>query len=236
MNRVSVTIVDVMAFLVPGVVLLFGLLLMPVPEAWLTPLNDSLLARIPLLRTPWAAGACWVLAAYVLGFLLRLVSIQCMNLLTSRRWVARVELQATQLAETLRALINDPPFMAALDTIARSGDKRGVSACAPYFSYAKRVIRTRPELFVEAERLEAEVRFAAGLFIPFVVLAIDGGMRIPQHLAAALVLLTIGVAGALTVFRTFPERRVKEVFYDQLLAVIALRQPAEGKPTSQSSS
>jgi hypothetical protein len=232
MNRVSVTIVDFMAFLVPGVVLLFALVLIPLRDPWLAPLNESLLKRIPLLSNPWAAGGCWILSAYVLGFLLRLISIELMNLLTAHRWVDRVKGQSTHLSGAIEDAIDNQKLVAALKNIPGLGDGRGVSKCAPYFHFAKRIIRTRPELWVEAERLEAEVRLAAGLFVPFLVLAVDGVLRIPNGVAAALVLLFTGVAGAAIVFFAFPDRRVKEVLYDQLLALIALRYFGEPKKTS----
>lgn len=235
MNRVSVTIVDFMAFLVPGVVLLFGLVLVPIPDAWIAPLNDSVLQRMPLLNNPWAAGGCWILSAYVLGFLLRLISIELMNLLTSHRWVSRVRSQASELSEALEAAIGDPKLTTAIKAVSGLGDGRGVSSCAPYFHFVKRIIRTRPELWVEAERLEAEVRLVAGLFLPFVVIAVDGVLRIPQGIAPAAVLLITGGAGATVVFRTFPDRRVKEVLYDQLLALIALRWVVEVKTPAEPS-
>ncbi|MEO8382953.1 MAG: hypothetical protein ABI779_25070 [Acidobacteriota bacterium] len=223
------TIVDFMAFLVPGVVLLFGLTLAPVPDDWLAPLSQTFSARIPLLNNPWAAGGCWILSAYVLGFLLRLVSLELMNVLTSHKWVGRVSHQASELSKILELAINDEHLATALKAVSKLSDGRGVSECAPYFHFAKRVIRTRPELWVEAERLEAEVRLAAGLFIPFIVLVIDGVVRISHGVASALVLLLVGLAGATIVFHTFPERRIKEVLYDQLLAIIALRQSVAGK-------
>src|SRR5947209_1184530 len=107
MNRVAVTIVDFMAFLIPGVVVLFGLVLLPLPQAWLVPLNDSLIRRIPLLSYPWVAGGCWLVSAYVLGFLLRLVSIELMNVLTSHKWVSRVEREANELSSVIKTAIKD---------------------------------------------------------------------------------------------------------------------------------
>ena len=174
-----------------------------------------------------------MLSAYVLGFLLRLISIELMNLLTSHRWVDRVRRQASELSGALEAAIGDDNLATAIKAVSKLGDGRGVSACAPYFHFAKRIIRTRPELWVEAERLEAEVRLAAGLFVPFIVLALDGVIRMPRGIAPALVLLLVGSVGATIVVAMFPDRRIKEVLYDQLLALIALRQPVEPKTTAQ---
>ena len=224
MQRVSVTIVDFMAVLVPGVMFLFAILLAPWPDVWLTPLNESL-RRIPLLNNDWAAAVCWAIAAYVLGFLLRLTSIEIMNRLTARRWVSRVSSQIRQLEPSMKAAINDDTLVAALQEISAGRDRHGVGSCAPYFHYAKRIIRTEPELWVEAERLEAEVRLAAGLFVPFCALGIDGFARyLMSGGVSPLLLIALGSVGAVTIYMSFPERRIKEVLYDHLLALIALRQ------------
>jgi hypothetical protein len=196
--------------------------LIPWPEAWLTPLSDDLMRRIPLLDNPWAAGGCWLLAAYLSGFLLRLTSIELLNALTWTRWAERLTKEAARLAPPIKAAIKDDAVITALTSAEQSG-KPGVTTCAPYFHFVKRIVRTRPELWVEAERLEAEVRLAAGLLIPFVILAVAGILRF-RHPAAAIVLFAIGTSGAAIVLWTFPERRVKEVVYDHLLALVAMRQ------------
>lgn len=224
MNRVTVTIVDFMAFLVPGAVLLVGLVLAPLPDRWLLPLSSDLMRRVPLLDNPWAAGGCWIVVAYLLGFLLRLVSIDLINMLTWRWWGERLKREVARFAEPFRTALGDDVLAAALTKAESDSHKLGVTTCAPYFHFAKRIVRTRPELWVEAERLEAEVRLAAGLLIPFVVLAVDGVFRL-CHPAAGIILLIVGVSGATIVLTTFPERRVKEVVYDHLLALVALRQP-----------
>jgi ABC-type multidrug transport system fused ATPase/permease subunit len=229
MNRVAVTIVDFMAFLVPGVVFLFALVLVPIPDAWTAPLSDALSARVPLLSNPGVAGGCWVLSAYLLGFLLRLTSIDLISHITSHRWVNRVQEHSQKLSSAMEEAIDNQKIVEALKAIADLAADRGVSKWAPYFQFAKRVVRTRPELWVEAERLEAEIRLMAGLFVPFVVLAIAGGLRLLLHFRSALVLVAVGVIGAATVYRTFPDRRIKEALYDQLLAFVALR-----KTTSES--
>lgn len=231
MNRVSVTIVDFLAFLVPGIVLLFGLALLPIPDAWMTPLSDTLSTRVPPVNNPWVGGGCWLLSAYLLGFLLRLTSIDLISLMTSRRWLNRVEQHSEKLSAAIEESIDNHKLVEALKSIADLAAEHGVSKCAPYFQFAKRVVRTRPELWVEAERLEAEIRLMAGLLVPFVILAIAGVLRMLLDIRGALLLVAAGVIGAVTVYRTFPERRIKEALYDQLLALIALRKtPSENKP------
>ena len=231
MNRVSITIVDFMAFLVPGVVFLFGLVLVPFPDDWIAPLSDALSARVPLLSNPWVAGGCWVLSAYLLGFLLRLTSIDLISFITSHRWISRVQHDSQKLSAVIEETINDQKLVEALQAIADVAANRGVSKWAPYFQFVKRVVRTRPELWVEVERLEAEIRLVAGLFIPFVVLMIVGGLRMLIHFRSALLLVAIGAIGAAIVYRRFPDRRIKEALYDQLLALIALRKATfDSKP------
>jgi hypothetical protein len=154
MQRVSVTIIDFMAVLVPGVTLLFGIVLAPWPQMWISSLSKSIM-QIPLLTNDWAAAACWALAAYILGFVLRLISIELMNRLTAKLWVNRVKTQVGALEQSLATAINDDERVAALQKISSSRDRHGVGSCAPYFHFAKRIIRTEPELWVEAERLEA---------------------------------------------------------------------------------
>jgi hypothetical protein len=222
MQRLSVTIVDFMAVLIPGVAFLFGVVIAPWQPAWVSSMAS--LARIPLLNNDWAAAACWAMTAYILGFMLRLISIELMNRLTARRWTSRLRAQIGELEPSLARAINDEMLVKALQKISSERDRRGVGACAPYFHFAKRIVRTEPELWVEAERLEAEVRLAAGLFVPFSLFAFDGGLRyIMGSDPTDLSLVALGLTGAATIYFAFPERRVKEVLYDYLLALVALR-------------
>lgn len=231
MNRVAITIVDVMAFLIPGVVLLFGFVLVPFPDDWLAPLRDVICARVPLLTNSWVAGGCWVVAAYLLGFLLRLVSMDLLSSITWRRWSNRVHQRSNTLSAALEEAIGNPVVVDALRSIADASADHAVGKWAPYFQFAKRSLRLRHELWVEAERLEAEIRLMAGLFIPCVILAIAGGLRMPLHFRSATLLIAAGALGALTVYLRFPERRVKETVYVQLLALVALRRPTvNGNP------
>lgn len=227
MNRLSVTVIDVLGLLVPGVVLLFGLCLAPLPSQSYEPLNQALLARIPLLANIWVAGACWVAAAYVLGFLLRLTSISLMNRLTWKRWSSDLQAEAKEIDEVFKAALNNDALSQGLHRLAERCGERDPGRYAPYFHFAKRIVRGNPEYWSEAERLEAEVRFAAGLFVPFALLALDGLLRFTfsREFLPGLLLLAVGITGATFIRRTFKTRRTKEVLYDQFLALSILLYP-----------
>jgi hypothetical protein len=231
MNRLSVTVIDVLGLLVPGFVFVIGIALTPIPSAWLEPLSKALHDRLPLLTNPWVAGGSWLAIAYVLGFLMRLTSITIMNRLTVHRWKPRLEREAAAVDELFAELIANSRLTESLKRLASLCSERDPARYAPYFHFAKRLIRTNNDLWAEAERLEAEVRFSAGLFFPFVVLALDGvlGFFLGFSRPAASILILVGVAGVVIIIQSFPSRRAKEFLYDQFLALVMLRQ---GMPSS----
>jgi len=222
MNRLTVTIVDVLGFLVPGLALLFGFVLVPVPPEWLRPVNETLLQRMPLLGNPWVAGGCWLAIAYVLGFLIRLTSISALNLLTWRRSSARLERDAAALDGPLTSALNDAALSEGLKTLANACNERDPGRRAPYFHFAKRLVRTSARLWTEAERLEAEMRFAAGLFLPLLVLSVDGVLIGFSTPAGWLISIICGTGAAL-ILVAFPSRHAKEILYDQFLALVVLK-------------
>ncbi len=182
----------------------------------------QLLRRVPFTSTSWAVVGALIAAAYVFGFMLRLVSIRILNLLTLRSWKDRVRHEAAALAPALEAALNDPILTNALQQLPCENE-RDPGYFAPYFHFAKRLIRRNPELWTEAERLEAEVRFVAGLFIPFLVVLTDGIALTFASVPEAWTLIILGFIGAVVVLLAFPERRSREVLYDQLLALVSLR-------------
>jgi len=226
MNRLSVTIIDILGVLVPGAALLLGLLLFPFPQLDRSSINSALSDRIELFGNPWVAGACWLSVAYVLGFLIRLVSIRIMNYFTWWKWGPTLSDDSKALEASFDEALHNPTLAAGLRQLAKRCDKRDPGQYAPFFHFAKRIVRGSPDFWNEAERLEAEVRFAAGLFIPFVVFAADGVAR-KLATPAAWLLLIAGVIGAVTILLTFPSRRAKEVLYNQLLALAVLLYQAE---------
>ena len=146
---------------------------------------------------------------------------------------------ANALEASFDEALHNPTLAAGLRKLAKRCGKRDPGQYAPFFHFAKRIVRGSPDYWNEAERLEAEVRFAAGLFIPFVVFAADGVAR-KLATPAAWLLLIAGVTGASTILLTFPSRRTKEVLYNQLLALAVLHyQPkpsvgaSNGKQPSQ---
>jgi hypothetical protein len=226
MNRLTVTVVDILGVLVPGAVLLLGCTLAMLP-ATPSPELAQLLRRVPGVWNPWVLAGVLLAGAYVTGFLLRLVSIRILNILTLRVWKDRVRREAAALAPALEQAVNDPTLTKALQELHKPEDHGGgrgrdPGQFAPYFHFAKRLIRRHPELWTEAERLEAEVRLVAGLFIPFLVLLADG-VILTRVVPEAWTLIPVGLLGASVVLIAFPERRAREVLYDQLLAIVSLR-------------
>ena len=225
MNRMTVTIVDVLGVLIPGAALVVALLLLPFPNVNSAELAQRLAGRIPPLSNAWVAGCGWLTVAYVLGFLIRLVSIRLMNYLTWQRWAAPLRADAATLEKPFEDALANPVLCQSLKDLARDCGVRDPGHYAPFFHFAKRLVRGSASFWAEGERLEAEVRFGAGLLPPFVVLWIDGIFR-GFHTPASWILAVAGLAGAVLTVTTFPARRTKEVLYDQLLALALLNYPA----------
>jgi hypothetical protein len=157
-----------------------------------------------------------------------------MNYLTWWKWGPTLSDDSQALDQAFDEALHNPTLSAGLRKLAKRCGKRDPGQYAPFFHFAKRIVRGSPDYWNEAERLEAEVRFAAGLFIPFVVFAIDGIAR-KFDTPAAWLLLTAGVIGASTILLTFPSRRTKEVLYNQLLALaVLLYQPRPSADASNS--
>jgi hypothetical protein len=231
MNRLSVTIVDILGVLVPGAVLLLGCFFVPPPLAPIPALTGMVDKSIQLLSNPWVVGGVWLATAYVLGFLLRLVSIPFMNILTKHRWAPRLKLEADTLEQVFEEAIANLKLSTSLKELSKLYGERDPGRYAPYFHFAKRLVRKHPDMWTEAERLEAEIRFAAGLFLPFLLLLIDGIALRPTR-PPAWVLIVIGALGAGIVIFAFPSRRVKEVLYNYFLALAILLDPVRRSTTS----
>lgn len=225
MNRLSVTIVDILGVLVPGAVLLVGCLFIPPPLAPIPALTGLVGKPIQPLSNPWVAGGLWLAAAYVSGFLLRLISIPLMNRVTKHWWVPKLKDEADTLDQILEEAIANPKLSTSLKELSKLYGERDPCRYAPFFHFAKRLVRKHPDMWAEAERLEAEIRFAAGLFLPFLLLLIDGLLLRPTHKSSAWVLVIIGALGAGLVLFAFPSKRVKEVLYNHFLALAILLDP-----------
>lgn len=167
MNRLAVTVVDILGVLIPGAVLLGGCLLVPAPVAPIPALMALIQGPIQLLSNPWVMGGIWLATAYVLGFLIRLISIRIMSMITLRAWSGKLEREAKALEEVFDAAIANQALSGSLKALAKGYEKSNPGHYAPYFHFAKRLIRQYPDMWAEAERNEAEIRFVAGLFLPF---------------------------------------------------------------------
>jgi len=226
MNRLSVTIVDILGVLVPGAVLLVGCLLV-LPNPALVPASTGTVNELTkFLSNPWFMGDVWLATAYVLGFLLRLVSIPFMNILTKHRWAPKLKEEADTLDQVFEEVIANQKLSTSLKKLSNLYGVRDPGHYAPYFHFAKRLVRKNPDMWTEAERLEAEIRFAAGLFFPFLLLLIDGIFLRATH-PQAWVLVVIGALGAGIVIFAFPSRRIKEVLYNHFLALAILLDPVD---------
>lgn len=169
-----VTIVDLLGVFVPGFLMLVAMLL--VPAALGVHLRLVEVLPDPAGSNVWILGGTYAITAYILGFLVRLYSINIMNVLTLHRWADQIKTQAAVLEPALTAAFANKQLTESLKTLAKGVDKCDPGRYAPYFHYAKRVVRREPAMWTEAERLEAEVRFAAGLFLPLVLLVLDGAL------------------------------------------------------------
>jgi hypothetical protein len=175
-KNIFVTIVDILGVFVPGLLLLMGLILLPWIFADLQThgLTWSSLSEF-LHANGIAFAAAVVIVAYVLGFLLRLCSVRLLEILTWFRWQPKLKARASIFNAAMERAIDDATLCKALNDMADSQGMGELSTHAPYFHFAKRVVRSsNPASWAEAERMEAEIRFAAGLFVPFGVFFFDG--------------------------------------------------------------
>src|SRR5262249_6732023 len=132
----------------------------------------------------------------------------------------------TKRAEALHPIIeeclNYPSLCVAIKEIENTSSNDAVGLYAPYFGLAKRIIRnSSPTLWPDAERLEAEIRFAAGLFIPLFLLSVNGLLLI-RHLPFGPILFCVPLVGCIVIVYTFQFRRIREVIHIYIMAIITL--------------
>jgi hypothetical protein len=215
------SIIDVIGILVPG--FLFGLgvaLLPPVTRRVLSTNLDYLVSHsIALVVTS-------IVVAYVLGFVIRLSAIRFMNTLTRRWWASKLKKRTRALdgAITQHLEMVDPILLRCLQNEPLSRSKGGVSDAARYFHFIKRVVRSGPAtLWAEAERLEAEIRFVAGLVFPLMLFTIDGlWMAFSSEPWIGSSMLAISLLSLLIIFLEYPGRRIGEVIYVYYLGLIIM--------------
>jgi len=219
-----VTIVDLLGVFVPGFLMLVAMLL--VPSALGVNLRFVEVLPDPVGSNVWILGGAYAITAYIVGFLVRLVSMSIMNVLTLHRWADRIKTEAAALEPALTAAFANKQLTESLKTLAKGFEKYDPGRYAPYFHYAKRVVRREPTMWAEAERLEAEVRFAAGLFLPLVLLVLDGALlSLWRQQTSGWWLFAAAGTGVVAVLCAFPSRRSREVLYDQFLALAVLPNP-----------
>ncbi|HEU0300181.1 MAG TPA: hypothetical protein VFR37_12020 [Longimicrobium sp.] len=238
MKGLLVTIVDVFGILVPGSLILCALLAFP-------PVAEELLDG----SAEWASGLKLVdpvitytigaILACAIGFINRLWAVRLCQFLTSRVWVHKLEARARNLNSSIARYLKDDDLEGDLCKVAESLEPLEVGRHATYFHYAKRLVRgSSPALWAEAERLEAEIRFTAGLLLPFTLLTIDGiyaAISTASLLAGGFAL--VAFAGAAAALSAFPSRRLREVLYVYLMAIIVLKhEQVRAAPVDNSSS
>jgi hypothetical protein len=224
MKGLLVTIVDVFGIFIPGALLAIALLAFPPVTAelirgdgiWLTGLR-----RVD----PLVAGTGGFIVACALGFVNRLWAVKLCSRLTSRLWSDKLRARTADLDPMIARYFGDRELGIDLGKLAGTLSKNETGRYAPYFHYAKRLIRANSSaLWSATERLEAEIRFTAGLLVPFAALAFDGlyaAVFQPAFLSVGVSLLA-GV-GAVAAVRAFPSRKVREVQYVYLMAIIVLK-------------
>jgi hypothetical protein len=229
MKGLIVSIVDVLGIFVPGFLLLIGILLFPsvareLSKEW--PTSALLLAGV---RDNFATlGILAAISSYVLGFIIRLSSISILQILTFPFWAEKLKKRVEKLEETLgAALKNDlgnDDVCKSLKAEACLRSRFEVARNAPYFAFAKRLIQNgNPSLWTGTERIEAELRFMAGIFLPLILLFLDG-VRIASNSGYALA--TVSGVGVLIILLSFPTRRIREVVYNYHMALIVLHYPS----------
>ena len=222
MKGLFVTLVDVLGIFIPG--LLFCGSLVAMPPIWRV-VQPQITSFGCLASSDRLVGvAIVIVVSYVLGFLNRLWSIRLLQAMLKQYWTSRLKELASTLDPVFEGLVSDKLLCNSLRLLGKSLGSDDPSCYAPYFHFAKRLIRMTPGLWAEAERLEANVRFTAGLFLPLLIMAIDGAwMALACHSWTGGVVAFVSGAGAAAAAVGFPARRNHEVVYNYLLALVALR-------------
>ena len=235
-TSIRLTIVDLMAALIPGLAWLLVL-----AAFWHLGDHDPLAMALTALHLPPKNAMELlpdVLAAFIVGYAVKPVAMTLAGRLSFERFFVRRE------AQTMGADVGDPkgfgfPYaaiyrgrgyyktiVARLEQQLEAGGEFRVEDLPRYppFSVCKRMVRIlRPELWEELEHREAETRMAASLFLAAsasvavsfaaVILALSNIARWQWFLASliAAVLLSIG-------FRISRRREVEYVYLGYLIA------------------
>jgi hypothetical protein len=224
MKSIFVSIVDVLGIFIPGFLLLLGIVLIPISAGHSQSYKMVWQLTPELVRTNATGLAVTVIiASYAVGFIIRLASMGLLQTLTKKWWAARLTKQAEALHPVFEECLNYPELCSALKDAYGSQSMGHITGYAAYFSFAKRIIRNgSPSLWAEAERIEAEMRFSAGLFIPFCALALNGLLSIRSgHFG--WMLLVLSLCSCFIILYTFPRRRIREILHLYTMAIVTLR-------------
>jgi hypothetical protein len=228
MKGLVVSIVDVLGIFVPGFLLLMGIVIYIYPS-----IANDLLKEWPTwtlllggIRDNFALfGVLAAISSYVLGFIIRLCSISILQILTFPFWAEKLKKRAEKLETVIGGALNNKDVCDSLEEEAKLRPKFEVAHNAPYFAFAKRLIQNgNPTLWTGTERMEAELRFMAGIFIPLILLFIDG-IRLASY--SGYVLAAVSGIGVLIILQSFPKRRIREVIYNYHMALIVLHYPSK---------
>lgn len=224
MKSLFVSIIDVMGIFIPGFLLLLGILLFPVAIGHASSYKSLWDATPEAIRiNTTGIGIIVVIISYATGFLIRLGAIGVLHRLTKRWWAEKLTKQSEVLGPILEECLTYPELCTALKEVYGTASTGHVAGYSPYFNFAKRIVRNSSSpLWADAERLEAEIRFSAGLFVPMCVLAIDGALLIRSS-PFGWMLTLFSVLSCYVILYTFPLRRIREVLHVYTMAIITLR-------------
>ncbi len=234
MKGLIVSIVDVLGIFVPGFLLLIGIVIFPSVSSDLLKEWPTWTLLLGGIRDNFAIlGVLAAISSYVLGFIIRLCSISILQILTFPFWAEQLKKRVEKLETTLGKALDNIDVSESLQEEVKLRSKFEVAHNAPYFAFAKRLIQNgNPALWTSTERMEAELRFMAGIFITLILLFVDG-IRIAS--SSGYVLAVISGIGLLIILLSFPTRRIREVVYDYHMALIVLHYPTKSLNTANSS-
>jgi hypothetical protein len=214
-----VSVIDVLGIFVPGFLLLIGILLFP-------PLSSDLLKQWPtwtvllevFRNNIWTWVVFSAIASYVLGFIIRLCSIRLVQSITKHWWAEKLKKRAKVFEAAIKTALKDKELCETIEADAKS---ERITSLAPYFHFVKRIVRSGPPvLWAESERMEADIRFAVGIFVPLLIFVVDG---LWLASLSGLILAVVSGIGAFIIIATFPSRRIREVINNYYLALVVLR-------------
>lgn len=237
---IPITILDILAVLLPGyawLILLattFGVFedgaateTSPPLAAW------RKLAEFTRGENMWFALMSLIIAALVIGYTLKPLSMRVAELITT--WLLKAKHRNTEFRDLrfpYNGIFRGKQCYVEIQKLIKNSTS--CSADQFYgrqpFSAAKRYLRlVAPALWEESERMEAEVRMLGAMFLTSVYSIVLSGISLVQHLGAtegagrmaAVVWLTLSIVVAVVLALSFNTSRVREVGFTYMNALIA---------------